>query len=574
MIEVQSDPAKERKAATTARDKEVAIRLVKKYTALEGERSPWDVQWQEIAEKFMPRKAQILTSRQYADSSLEAQIFDTTAIDSLQTMAAGLMAWTTPASEPWFAMEPAMMLRKSDRVKMWLQDVTQLIQEYLANSNYYTERHENLLNKCCFGTNAMYSEMIDDKLRFEAFQIGSYCIEEDFFGNVSAIYRKFPVTCKQAVEMFGEANVSRKTAETAKDDTRSQTSIDILHAIYERPRADIPDGAIQAAAIFKPWASCYVEFNEKHLLQEGGFDSFPVAASRYLKWESFGVRSPWGYSPAFSALPDARQINFLSAMMDVAIERAIDPAMLVPSSMEGTIITSARGLNYFDPSIDPGALPRELFKVSSLQYGEALLERKKKSIEAKFHVDLFNMFAQVERQMTAREVAERAGERLTLITPAFSRDTTEECAPTLKRVFMLLAQSGMLPPPPREAVVAIRGMMAEVPDPKVTFTSRLALAIKALRNIAADRSLERDMQVAQARPDILDNYNFDRMTRDGALANGMPAEWLLDEEERDGMRAQRAQAMAQQQQMAMLEQGASAAGKLGGVEGIKQLMQP
>lgn len=571
MIETAPDPAKEQASRSQARDSETAQRLVKKYSALEGERSPWDTQWQDIAEKFMPRKAQILTSRQNADSSLESLIFDTTAVDSLQTMAAGLMAWTTPSAETWFALEPALQLRGSDRVKMWLQEVTHLMQEYLANSNYYTERHENLLNKCCFGTNAMYSELVGDRLRFEAFSVGSYCVEENFFGEITAIYRKFPLTYKQAVDQFGEDRVSKKTLEKSKDVTTQNQSIDILHAIYERPNKDIPDGSITASAIFKPWASCYVEFNEKVLLSEGGFDGFPVACSRYLKWESFGVRSPWGYSPAFSALPDARQINFLSAMMDVAVERAVDPPMMIPSEMEGEVIMTARGLNYLDPNINSDRWPRELFKVPELKYGEALLERKKKSIEAKFHVELFNMFASIERQMTAREVAERAGERLTLITPAFSRDTTEECQPTLKRVFMLCAQAGMLPPPPREAVVAMRGRMAEVPDPKVSFTSRLALAIKALRNIAADRTLERDIQIAPLRPDILDNYNFDRMARDGGLANGMPAEWFVDEEERDAIRQQRAEAQAAQAQMAMVEQGAKAAGALGGIEGLKQL---
>lgn len=559
-----------------ARDAELALRLVRKLQVLEGERAPWDAQWQEIAEKFMPRKAQITARRMHADSSLESRIFDTTAHDALETMAAGLMAWTTPSSEPWFALEPVLSLRRSDRVKMWLQDVTQLMQEYLANSNYYTERHENLLNKCCFGTNAMFCELVDGQLRFEAFPVGSYCIEEDAFGQVAALYRKFPLTALQAVEMFGAEALSEKTRGLARDVQKQSQVVEFLHAVYERPAGDVPSGAHPAAGIYKPWASCYVELAEKRLVRESGFDSFPVACARYLKWDSFGVRSPWGYSPAFAALPDARQINFLSAMLDVAVERAVDPALVVPDEMEGEIITTARGLNYVDRNVEPGRWPRELFKVPPLDYGEALLERKKKAIEAKFHVELFKMFAQIQRQMTAREVAERAGERLTLITPAFTRDTTEECAPLLRRVFLLCAQAGLLPPPPNEAIVSVNGSMAEVPDPKVTFTSRLALAIKSLRNVAAERTMERtmerDMQLAAVRPDILDNYDFDRMVRDGALANGMPADWLVDEQERDAQRQAKAQAAQQQQQMAMMEQGAKAVGAMGGPEALAGLM--
>lgn len=551
---------------------EIGQRIVKKWTALESERSPMDTLWQEIAEKFMPRKAQINTSRITPDTSLEAQIFETTPIDSLQTMAAGLMAWTTPSAEPWFAFEPSLQLRQSDRVKMWLQDVTQLLQEYLGNSNYYTERHENLLNKCCFGTNAMFSEMVNGQLRFEAFQVGSYCIEEDIFGTVTAIYRKFTLTALQAVDFFGKEALSKATVEKVENVQHQSQPIEFIHAIYERPKSDIPDGAVTASAIFKPWASCYIEMGEKLLVREGGFDSFPVACARYLKWQSFGVSSPWGYSPAFSALPDARQINFLSAMLDVAVERAIDPPMMLPSQFEGELIMTARGLNYIDSNLDPDRWPKPLYDTPELKYGEVLLERKKKAIEAKFHVELFNMFASIERQMTAREVAERAGERLTLITPAFTRDTTEECAPVLKRVFMLCAQAGMLPPPPREAIVAMRGGLIEVPDPKVAFTSRLSLAIKALRTVAADRTFERDLALAQARPDILDNYNFDRIARDTALSNGMPSEWLHDEGDVEAMRQARAQQAQAAATMQMIEQGSAAVRNVGGVEGAKQLL--
>lgn len=571
---MEASPDLDLKAKRAVRDKSRAEELCKRYSTLESERSVWDSQWQEIAEKFMPRRAQITAQRDHPDSALESRIFDTSAIDSLQTMAAGLMAWTTPVSEPWFQFDPDLTLRGSDRTKRWLQDCTQLIQEYLANSNYYTERHENLLNKCCFGTGSMFAEMRGKELRFEAQQCGSYCIEEDAFGRVTSFYRKFTLDAAQAVGMFGESEVGEEVRKAAQEQKAGQAkkTFEFIHAIYPRDERDIPDTANRNAAIFMPWASCYVEAKNKIIVRESGFTSFPVMSGRYLKWQSFGVSTPWGYSPAFAALPDAKQINFLSAMVDVSVERAIDPPMLVPDELEGELIMTARGLTYVNSNVNADRWPRELYKTPELRYAEALLERKKKSIEAKFHVELFNIFAGIERQMTAREVAERAGERLTLITPAFSRDVTEEGSPLLRHVFALCAEAGMLPPPPDEAVIGRQGMMRSVPDPKVSFTSRMALAIKALRNVSADRTFERDMQIAAVRPDILDNYNFDRISRDSALNNGMPSEWLTDEDERDAMRAQRAEAAQAAQTMALAEQGAGAVQKLGGPEGMRQLM--
>lgn len=566
----------DQKAKSFAREKERAEKLCRKFTSLENDRAPWDTQWRTIAEHFMPRKAQIQGGRQTPDNSLEANIYDTTGLDALQTMGAGLMSWTTPANETWFQLEPTLQLRRSDPVKRWLQECTHLMQEYLANSNYYTERHENLLNKCGFGTSAIYSELSPSgDLYFETQSIGSYCIEEDSRGNVTGFYRRYSFTAQQAVDRFGKDKLSKDVLDGLKEEQSGKPAktFDFLYAIYPREEQDIPLNANRNAAIFMPFAACYVDMKAKTIVRESGYSSFPIQAARYLKWDAFGTISPWGYSPGFAALPDAKQINFLAAMLDVGVERSIDPPMLVPEEMEGEISFSARSLNYATTAVIQAGGPRELFKPMEVRYAQALLERKEKAINNKFHVELFKMFAQIERQMTAREVAERAGERLTLITPAFSRDVYEECSPLIRHVFALCAENGMLPPPPPEAAIAVNGARVIVPDPKVNFTGRLALAIKAQRTLAGDRTLERDMQIAQARPDILDNYDFDRMSRDGALANGIPEDWLVPEPQRDKNRQARVQAAAQQQQAMMAMEATKAAGGGQGISAIKEAIK-
>ena len=294
--------------------------------------------------------------------------------------------------------------------------------------------------------------------------------------------------------------------------------------------------------------------------------------SRYLKWAGLGVSVPWGYSPGILALPEVRQGNFLHAMVDVMVERQIDPPMLAPDELEGQLIFTARGINYVNANVPADRWPRPLYQPGDLKIAEWIVDKKKQAIDTKFHVELFQMFAAIDRQMTAREVAERAGERLTLITPAFSRDATEEVQPVLERVFSLLAESGELPPPPEEAFVQGNRLSRAVPMPKVVMQGRLALAIRAQRNLAATRSLDDALALQQAGIPALRIYDIDRMERDKALANGMPAAWLLDEEEvarRDAEAAAMQQA-AQQAQIA--NDAAGAVQKAGGAEGIKQLM--
>ena len=569
-----TDPQQELKARYQVRDSKLADKLVRKFQRLEGERQPFDSLWQEIAEKFSPRHAGITTIRSTPDTGIESKLFDTTGSDALLTMAAGLMSWTTSASEEWFAFAPAFQQRESDAVKRWAQECSHVAQELLAGTNFYTNRHENLLTKCGYGTTAMLVERRNGKLRFESFPIGTYCIDEDVFGNVRGFYRRHRLKPSQIVDQIGEEGLTKDMREAllAENTGASGKEFEILHAIYERDPKDIPDTANGASSIFMPVASCWVCMASKTLLKESGFTEFPVVASRYLKWSGLGVSVPWGYSPGILALPEARQGNFLHAMLDVMVERQIDPPMLAPDELEGQLIFTARGINYVNANVPADRWPRPLYQPGDLKVAEWIVDKKKQAIDTKFHVELFQMFAAIDRQMTAREVAERAGERLTLITPAFSRDATEEVQPVLERVFSLLAESGELPPPPEEAFVQGNRLSRAVPMPKVIMQGRLALAIRALRTMSAERTLESTLTLAQAQPAILDNFDFDRMQRDMALANGMPQAWLRGEEEIQQQRAQQAAMQQAAQQAQIANEAAGAVQKAGGAEGLKQLM--
>jgi hypothetical protein len=569
-----TDEPQDAKAIYAARDKAKAEKLVKKFERLEGDRAPFDALWQEVAEKISPRHAGITVQRVTPDKGVEARMFDTTGSDALQTMAAGLMSWTTSASEEWFQFAAPSNQRATDAVKLWTQEASHVAQELLANSNYYTSRHENLLTKCAHGTTAMLAEMRNGRLRFESFPIGTYCIEENIFGEVTGFYRRHKLAPSRIVELMGEKALTedmRKAWEVEKNGGAGK-EFDVLHAIYERDRADIPETANPAASIFMPVASCWVCIASKQMLKESGFASMPIFAARYLKWSALGATCPWGYSPGILALPEVKQNNFLHAMLDVMVERAIDPPMMAPDELEGQLIMTARGVNYVNQNVAADRWPRPLYQPADLKTAQWIVEQKKLAIQTKFHVELFQMFANLDRQMTAREVAERAGERLTLITPAFSRDAVEEVQPMMQHVFTLLAESGQLPPPPPEAFLGGNPASGRVAMPKVVLQGRLALAIRMQRNMAASRTLEETLTIAQAVPGVLDNYDFDAMERAKALANGMPAEWLKPEEIRDAQRQQAAEAQQASMAAEMAEKAAGAVQKVGGLEEARELI--
>lgn len=556
------------------KDKRQAEELCRRWSVMTGEVAPFKTKWQEIAELFRPSHACITSEYNTPGNNREAQIFDGTPGRALGKLAGGLMSWILPANEPWFSFDPVYSLQKVDRVKQWLREVSELSLYYLLNSNFYTEAHEDMLNHCGFGTSAMFSEVTEKgETRFECLPVGSFCIAENSTGIVDTLFREFELTATQAKEKFGESNLPKDIRESLLDEKKAHSKWKFLHAVYPRPEKDRPDGVGRNASWGKEFASCYVCQKSKEIISEGGYDTFPFSVGRFLKWAALSDRTAYGYGPGFAALADARQLNFMQMMMDCAAEIAVRPPLGIPSDMEGELIQSAGGKNYIDSSIPNDRWPKALTTLGDLSWGMDRVKARQEAVNSEFFVQLFDMFANLDGIRTATEITERAAEKIVQMTPAFTRMCSEKHTPMLRRLFGLWAEAGMLPPPPPEAIIQASRFMGYVPDPRVSYTSRLALEIKRLRNIGFMRSMESDIALAAVRPEILDNYNLDTITRDRARGNGVPAEWLTDEEEMAAMRQARAEAAQAAQMAEMVKMGSEAVRNVGGPQGAAKLAQ-
>ena len=92
----------------------------------------------------------------------------------------------------------------------------------------------------------------------------------------------------------------------------------------------------------------------------------------------------------------------------------------------------------------------------------------------------------------------------------------------------------------------------------------MALALQSIHNDAFVDALSLAGNIAQTRPDILDNLDLDDGFRNYARNAGILESSLVPEKSRDQMRMQRAQAQAQaEQQAAMLEESDAVANLAG-----------
>jgi hypothetical protein len=544
-------------AKTGGDRQELAKAVMSRYSRLEQDRAYWMSMWQSIADLVMPRKSYILTQTITPSVDKETRLFDSTAVRANMVLAAGCMSYITPADSRWCSFEAPEGIEDGDGVQEYFSEVTEVVLESLARSNFHTAIHEVYLDRGCFGTAVLFVEPGETTpIIFRNIDVGSFVLSENHEGVVDTCFRKFEMTARQLVQEFGIENVSDTIRKAYEDQKNLDQKFEVIHGVY--PRSDKERDPKKLDPKNKPYASCYLECRSKQILREGGYDEKPFMATRYLKWQQ-GV---YGWSPSWVALPDIRQLNFLQKQMDALAELAAFPRVLVPDGMEGVVDLRAGGITYFNAS-DPSAKPTEWATQGRYDVGLQRVQEKQQHINEAFSVPLFQMFTSEEsmtpNRMTATEVNARNAERLANFSPTFARLTTELLIPLLQRVYGILARRGELPPPPEALIQQDAKGQLFVPEPKVVFNSRIALAVRAIELAASERALTRAAALQQATGDtsIMDNFNLDQIVREGALAEGMDADHLRDKGEISQLREQRAQAQAeameQQQAMAMAE---------------------
>ena len=531
--------------------------------ALDGQRLPWDGLWQELADVVHPRRSLIARHTITPDRSRMADAFDGTAMRANRTLANGQASRITPMGARWFALRPTGDLVDNPVAIDYFQHCGELLALALASSNFYNRAHEHYLDRGAFGIGA--TEVTGGKggkgLHFRSFPVGSYSVAQDAQDEVDVIVRSFQLRSAQIVEMFGEAT-PESIRKNASNPQESLLPIGLRHII--RPRIDRDPR--KTDPLNKPYESVYILNRERTVLSESGYDSFPVAVSR---WELWGD-SPYGWAPSYLALPEASQANFLEQMLDTLAELSAFPRVLYPSNLKGDVDFRAMGLTCYDPSNQHE--PKEWLTQGRYDIGQARAEQKRKAIEEAFFVPLFNAVSNLNRDATATEVRAIVSESRELFHPIFANLTREFLQPLIRRAFCLLLEQGELPPPPPE-LLKKNSLGVFMDDPAVEYTSAMALALEQSQLANFSDCVQTLTPLAMQDPSIWDFMDMDAIGPAFMRYKGLPAAFVRKPDAIAAIRQQRAQA----QQAAMAQQAAGAVQKLGGapgIQGLQSLQQP
>lgn len=525
-------------------------KLYTRWGQLKSERASWFSHWKEISDYLLPRSGRFFVQDRDKGYRRHNNIYDSTGTRALRVLAAGMMSGMTSPARPWFRLttnDPE--LDQSGAVKVWLSDVQRLMLDVFAKSNTYRALHSMYEELGAFGTAAsIILPDYNNVLHHYTLTTGEYAIATDYQGQVCTLYREFQKTVGEIVKEFGIENVSGATKSMFERGSLDQW-ITIVHAI--EPRADRDMSKLDSKNM--AWSSIYFELNGEKgkYLRESGFKRFPAIVPR---WATAGG-DIYGNSPGMEALGDVKQLQHEQLRKAQGIDFKTKPPLQVPISMKNRDIeTLPGGVSFVDMASNAGGI-KTAFEVNiDLSHLLADIQDVRGRIQGSFYADLFLMLAnQSNTNMTATEVAERHEEKLLMLGPVLERLQNEMLNPLIDLTFDYMVEAGIVPPPPEE----LSNM-----ELNVEFVSMLAQAQRAVGTNSIDRFVSSLGLVAQAKPEVLDKLDADKWADHYADMLGVDPAILVPDDQVVALRAQRAKAQQQAQQMANIEQASGAAKNL------------
>jgi hypothetical protein len=523
-------------------------RITKRFQGIMTEQKKWRSSWQELAKYINPTRGRF-SSRPNDGTMIDHKtILDGHATRSSRILASGMQSGVTSPTRPWFRLRiPDQALMKTNEVRIWLDEVSELMLDICNNSNIYGTFYQIYEEVGDFGVAAgLVEEDIDDVIVGHSFTIGEYALGINKKGEVDSFAREFELQVSAVVDKFGYENCSDQTQGLYATD-RFDEWVPVYHLIRPNPRYNAADENSQE----KPFESLYWESNAAdRILSRGGYYEFPVIAPR---WDTITTSMIYGYGPGWHALGDIKQLQKTQLDKLLAQEKSHNPPVQKDSSVEGYVNLLPGGVTTTSSTVPNGGL-RPAYQVNSqLESFLQLIDSLRSSIDKNFFVDLFLMLTNVDKKnMTATEVAERQQEKVLMMGPILEKLQKEMLAPFIKRLFGIMKRNFLLPEPPEEIVGA---------DIEIEYVSILAQAQKAVGVDSISRVIGFLNAIVPVKQDVVDVFDFDEAVREVAKLEGVSAKMLMKSAEVQQMRQQR-QAQAQaQQQMQMANQAADSAKK-------------
>lgn len=395
--------------------------VINQFEAARKKRSLWESHWQECYDYALPQRQD--TSIGTQGGKRNQQIFDATALNAVDQLAASLLSELTPPWSRWFNLTVGPDVPEQDReiVGDLLEEATGVLQNHFDRSNFAVEMHQAFLDVVTAGTASILFEEAKtgdfSAFQFKAIPLEQLYVLESDDGTLNVTFRHLALTSGQMKKRFGDAVTLDETHTTQEENFKILEAVLPVDTGYEYFVINLSD-------------------QQPAIIETGFFRETPFVTFRWSK-------SPgeiYGRSPVMKALPDIKTANKVvelilknASIAVTGIWQADDDGVLNPANIKlvpGTIIPKAVGSAGLKPLEMPGKFDVSQLVLDDLRgrIQEALLADKLSAVD--------------QKQMTATEVLERASTIARLLGATYGRLQSELLTPLIKRAYAILRRRG------------------------------------------------------------------------------------------------------------------------------------
>ena len=500
--------------------------VMRTYKNAKERRRLWESHWTECYDYALPLRG----TREQSGAKTADKLFDGTAPDAVDQLAASLLSNLTPPWSKWIGLMAGTEVNDEDAeiISPKLENIAKTLQFHFDRSNFTIEIHQCFLDLVTAGTACLMLEESPlgeaSAFQFTAVPLFDVVFEDSAGGKLDGTLRRMELTPRELKKRYPKAPPMERQGTSAQN--AEEIRISVIEAV-------IPDDKGYAyMAIAEPSMGLV---NEATKLAEGRFESSPFIAFRWLK----APGEIYGRSPVMKALPDIKTANKVvelilknASIAVTGIWQAEDDGVLNPANIKlvpGAIIPKAVGSKGLTPLESP----------ARLDTSNIVLNDIRGHIRSALLIDKLGQA--VSTKMTATEILERSANTARALGATYGRLQSELLSPLIERGMSILRRRGEIIP------ITIDGRTVDI-------DYRSPLARRQAKEDAQNTMMWMDT-IRTMGPEATSIINVSRTARWLARAFSVPEDLLISEKDLSQQaEVQNPEAPASAEQPQILEQ--------------------
>lgn len=493
---------------------------------------------QSIAEEFYPERADFTETRTIGDEYAD-NLYESTPAQNHRDLSFAMGALNRPKGQQWWDQKAQDDWRNTDQARNWLSRARDRQRSllYLPRANFQMAMQISDKDFTAFGNAVIENSRSSVGMHYQVYKthhLRDCAWQEDEDRVVYSMHRRYKLRLSNWKNKFPKVPLPKEYSDIMKKDPYHQ--IDMVHICFPNKHYD----AYKKTFANKKYASVHIDRRRISIVEESGYNVFPYRVRRWFLHDN----SQYGYSPAsMLGLIDGRLLQSQSRIILDAGERVVDPPLMaVYDAVLGPVANHTGAMNWINGEYDQrqGRAIEALDTRANIPLGLEMKQDTRELLAAAWFINKLTLPA--EKDMTAFEVNERLSEYIRSIGPV-SEPFEDDNKALLDQAFEFNLSAGNFGPveaiPPE-----LRGSEIEY-----EFDGPIQIAYRRQKLQRAREVVTSAGEIANVKPEVLDNYDFDQIARDSSEFIGAEPGWMVPEELVAQSRQVRADAMKKQQEL-------------------------